>query len=71
MASALWLLEAKAFAEEDRTPAATTIKYWLKPGRWAGGEAQAAGWAGTHAATNHVPVASFPDAPPPPCTAAM
>ncbi len=33
MSSALWLLEAKAFATEDRSPAATTIKYWLKPGR--------------------------------------
>lgn len=30
--SSLWLLEAKAFAEDDRSPTAYSVKYWLTPG---------------------------------------
>ena len=30
--SALWLLEAKCFQQDDRSSAAYSVKYWLKPG---------------------------------------
>ncbi len=37
-AAALWLLEAKAFAQEDRSAAATSARYWLKPGAYGVGK---------------------------------
>ena len=37
-ASALFLLEAKSFAEEDRSAAARTVHYWLKPGAYGVGK---------------------------------
>ncbi|KAL4443803.1 hypothetical protein ABPG75_011540 [Micractinium tetrahymenae] len=32
MAASLWLLEAKAFQEEERSEAACSVQFWLKPG---------------------------------------
>lgn len=32
MPASLWLLEAKAFQEEERSEAAYSVQLWLKPG---------------------------------------
>ncbi len=32
MAASLWLLEAKAFQQEDRSEAARSVHFWLRPG---------------------------------------
>lgn len=32
MAASLWLLEAKAFQEEERSEASYSVQFWLKPG---------------------------------------
>lgn len=35
--ASLWLLEAKAFPDDDRGEAARTVKFWLKPGTYSVG----------------------------------
>lgn len=37
-ASAMWLLEAKSYLPDDRSEAAGSVRYWLKPGGYAVGK---------------------------------
>jgi len=39
--ASLWLLEAKRFEQDDRSQAATSVRYWLKPGTYVVGRAGA------------------------------